>query len=206
MKKMIFFVLILFVSSANLKAQWSVTPEVGVASIKSNGFGDNDWIFGIKAGLGLGYQFNTSMSVKSGLYYAQSGYSLDKINKIGGEYYVDNLDIKLRRNFLQIPFMFNYSCPLSKNVLLNFAAGPYIALSVKDDWKGSALVETYMPEMKDCRKFDWGISASTGIEINKRWVINLNYDLSLGEEYPNDGLNANYHTVSLSVGYKFSLK
>lgn len=207
MKKMIVFVCILFVISVQVKAQWSVTPEVGIAAIKNNGFGGDGWIIGPKTGVGLGYQFNHNMGLKSGLYYAQRGFSMDGVYEPTGEYHAAHSEIKFRRHFLQIPFLFNYSCPLNNDVVLNFAAGPYIALSVKDHWNESALIETYMPDlMGDNRIFDWGVSASAGVEIKKKWIINLNYDLSLGEESENDGLNANYHTVGLSVGYKFSLK
>jgi len=52
--------------------------------------------------------------------------------------------------------------------------------------------------------FDWGLSASVGIEV-KNWVANLGYDLSLSKEACWDDIGANYHTISLSVGYKFQL-
>lgn len=65
--------------------------------------------------------------------------------------------------------------------------------------------------------FDWGLTTSFGIEVNN-WVMNLGYDLSLGDEggnYKIDGDNfslyevrsvgANYNTMSLTVGYKFKL-
>ncbi len=70
---------------------------------------------------------------------------------------------------------------------------------------------------RDLNAFDWGATASVGVETGN-WVMTLGYDLSLGKEGPGfqiDGLysglyesrsiGANYHTVSLSVGYKFHL-
>lgn len=206
MKKMIVLVCIAFIASVQVKAQWSVTPEVGIAAVHRNDLMSDDWIIGTKSGVGLGYQFNQTLGLKSGLYYALRGLSLDGFYEPSGEYHPANSKVNLRRHFLQIPFLFNYSRPLNKDVVLNLAVGPYIAFSVKDYCNESTFIETYMPDELDCRTFDWGVSASAGVEIKKKWIINLNYDLSLGKEAANDGLNANYHTVSLSAGYKFSFK
>lgn len=70
---------------------------------------------------------------------------------------------------------------------------------------------------RNVNSFDWGLTTSFGIEVNN-WVMNLGYDLSLGDEggnYKIDGDNfslyevrsvgANYNTMSLTVGYKFKL-
>jgi len=54
------------------------------------------------------------------------------------------------------------------------------------------------------RTFDWGINAMVGIET-KRWVTKLQYDMSLGKESGGDPIGVNYHTLTLSVGYKFHL-
>ncbi|WP_280749200.1 porin family protein [Parabacteroides sp. PF5-9] len=53
-------------------------------------------------------------------------------------------------------------------------------------------------------KFDWGATASLGVEV-KQWVMNLGYDISLGKEFEWDQIDAKYHTVSLLVGYKFKI-
>lgn len=54
------------------------------------------------------------------------------------------------------------------------------------------------------RTFDWGLAANVGIETQK-WIVRLQYDLSLGKESDGDVIGANYHTLTLSVGYKFHL-
>ena len=71
----VIFLFILFISSIEINAQWSISPEIGIASVKRNDFGDS-WGTGIKAGLGVGYQFQTNLGLKTGLYYATRGYSL----------------------------------------------------------------------------------------------------------------------------------
>lgn len=65
--------------------------------------------------------------------------------------------------------------------------------------------------------FDWGVTASFGVEVDN-WVMNVGYELSLGDEGDNYSLKwvnggsyevrsigANYNTLSLTVGYKFKL-
>lgn len=197
MRRMFFCLSVLLLSVTAMHAQWYVSPEMGLASIKRNGFGDS-WITGVKVGVGVEYKFNPDkLSLKSGLYYARRGYSLGAL-----EYPEMTTVNKIDRNFLQLPVMLNYSFPLSNDVSLNLAAGPYVGISLKDHWKGGYFWGD-KSEFDDLNRFDWGVSAIVGIEINKRWIINLEYDLSLGEESKNDGINANYHTISLSVGYKF---
>ena len=56
----------------------------------------------------------------------------------------------------------------------------------------------------EARRFDWGVSSNIGIETH-HWYAKLQYDLSLGKEGKNDVIGANYHTLTLSVGYKFGL-
>lgn len=202
MKKMICFLLMLCMSGAYVHAQWHVTPEVGIATVKRNGFGDS-WSAGMKAGVGLEYMLDVDrLSLKSGLYYANRGYNLGVVLNSSSPFDVKSQN-KLNRNFLQLPVMLNYYCPLHNDVSLFFAAGPYAAISVKDNWEGGYFNGTNKSVFQDLNAFDWGVSALVGLEINKRWIMQVGYDLSLGEESKNDGLNANYHTFSLSVGYKF---
>ena len=74
-------------------------------------------------------------SLKSGLYYAQRGYSRQSTS-FGNIYpTIDDQSestfsksyYKTRRHFLQVPLMANLSFRLADNVRLNLAAGPYIA-------------------------------------------------------------------------------
>lgn len=212
-------------------AQWALTPEIGLSAVKSNeGMTNGETTAGVKVGVGLEYNFKPALSIKSGLYYARRGYTtlsilattVDENEKRSTLY---SPDVSLYRNFLQLPVMFNYGLQLNETVKLNFGAGPYIGVSLNDQEKEEGLAyntfysgeisspgyggEISSPEkgsyFADRHALDWGVSASVGVEINKRWVANLGYDLSLGEEYKDDGINANYHTLTLSIGYKCRL-
>lgn len=217
MKKIV-FLLILFVSCIEAKAQWSIIPDVGFSVIKRNDFGDG-WGTGIKGGVNLEYQMSSNLGMRTGLIYASRGYSLGPaFGRV--EYLSEDIVYempytnKLRRNFLQVPVLFIYTHNLNQSLALSFGVGPYVGVSVKDYWEGGYIEEHYWEENEnECNYksvfeglngFDWGITSSAAIDIDQ-WRVAISYDLSLGEEDKYSGINANYHTLSISVGYKFYL-
>ena len=263
MKKMMWFALLWLVGIGTVKAQWSVTPEVGMALTKRNSF-QSDWTGRPKIGVGVEYQLpSSSFALKSGLYYMQRGYSVDYGSSLSpygygyswgygpgsegsslpgygmidggyGSYYNYAYDYgsTLKRHFLQLPVLLDYSFRLADEVRLHIAAGPYIAVSLSvpmvgqaDHWDG--YTGNYLPypshvtggygtggyggtvpynvnPSTGLRAFDWGVSGVLGLEV-KQWMFNFAYDLSLGKEYKYHSVDVKYHTVSLSVGYKFKL-
>lgn len=81
MKKFVLFVM-LMMSVVSVSAQrWSLTPEVGMTAVKRGGFSYIDepgytWNARWKIGVGVEYVVKPDrFSLKSGLYYAQRGYS-----------------------------------------------------------------------------------------------------------------------------------
>lgn len=145
------------------------------------------------------------------------------------------IDGSVNRHFLQIPLMPKFSYNISDDVRVTIAAGPYLAFGINDHWKyssyetetierqvispqyngygygygyygygGSDYEYHHSSSSSGYRKFDWGLSLSTGLEINN-WIINVGYDLSLGKEHRWDSVEGQYHTISLSVGYKFKM-
>ena len=111
---------------------------------------------------------------------------------------------KLKRNFLQVPLLLTYTHSLNQSLALSFGLGPYVGISVKDYWEGNQDACSHKSVFEGLNNFDWGISSSAAIDIHK-WRIAINYDLSLGEEDKNSGINANYHSLSIGIGYRFLL-
>jgi len=190
--------IIVLVLSLNASAQWTIVPESGISVIKKANFGES-WNPGLRVGAGVGYELDPQWSVKSGLYYVNRGFKL-------GQDYAETIGVtELTRHFIQMPMMFNYSVPLNENMKLNLAAGPYIAYSLSDNKLGGNFAGTKDNLFNGMSKFDWGISALVGIEINNTWQFNLNYSNSLGEENKHDGVGFDYYTINLSIAYKFKL-
>ena len=157
MKKFVLFVM-LMMSVVSVSAQrWSLTPEVGMTAVQRGGSSYIDepgytWNARWKIGVGVEYVVKPDrFSLKSGLYYAQRGYSRQSTS-FGNIYpTIDDQSestfsksyYKTRRHFLQVPLMANLSFRLADNVRLNLAAGPYIAYSMGD--KNIAVYNEYTP-------------------------------------------------------------
>ncbi|RHJ92984.1 porin family protein [Parabacteroides bouchesdurhonensis] len=229
MKRVVLFVMLMMCAVSVSAQQWSLTPEVGMTAIKRGGNsfvdfgGDYGWSPRFKGGVGVEYAFKPGwFALKSGLYYTQRGYSEDFFNTptVGdpNEPDAEVLSLKIKRHFLQLPVLADFSFRLSDDVRLHLAAGPYIAVSLSD--RMSAYYTGYKSygeggygswgsggnevNADGYNAFDWGFSLQAGIEA-KQWVMNFGYDASLGKEFDGDQIDLKYHTLSLSVGYKFKL-
>ncbi len=121
-----------------------------------------------------------------------------------------NLSGKINTHYLQLPLMAEFSWKLSDDVRMNFGIGPYLALSLShytkydvqtfgDPSYGSAYYyhQSGSGHVNDT-KLEWGMAATTGFEV-KNLLFNVGYDISLGEDAQK------FHTLSLTVGYKFRL-
>lgn len=124
------------------------------------------------------------------------------------------------RYYLQLPIMMRYDWKIGDKARFHLALGPYIAyglggnaysevqgFELKQDEGRYEIVRDYResernPFDQGRRRFDWGITAEAGFDIG-RWSIALDYDLGLGKQYRSDGIDAKYHTISLTVGYRF---
>lgn len=253
MKRIAGFILLMMMGIVSVHAQWTITPEAGMAITKRNAF-QTGWEGRPKIGVGLEYQFPSEFfALRTGLYYMQRGYSTDNgytyypspygyyggygygYGAIGG--YAHNGALgnsndpgymyanRLKRHMLQVPVMADFSFRIAEDVRLHVAAGPYVAVSMSD--RGEVYVSGYYPyadpgygasgeapaagtdvplvnPATGLRAFDWGLSGVLGLEV-KQWMFNFGYDLSLGKEYKHGSVGVNYHTVSLSLGYKFKL-
>lgn len=146
MKKFVLFVM-LMMSVVSVSAQrWSLTPEVGMMSVKRGGpsyFSEPGYTWNARWKIGVGVEFAVRpdrFSLKSGMYYTQRGYSRQLI-LFGSIYPAINNQLKptfsesyykTNRHFLQVPLMANFSFRLADHVRLNLAAGPYVAYSLGD--------------------------------------------------------------------------
>lgn len=207
----------------------SLTPEAGISAVQRYGWGQQ-WRPSAKIGVSADFALSERFSVESGLFYTFRGY---KVN--GGKYsnehaeWTDN--VSQTRHFLQLPVLAKYRWNLDEHTRLFVAAGPYVGvcLGTHFDSNPSYLSWGYDQGYGDlydgdyqrpaghdqnghsnawlydeARRFDWGVTGGIGIESG-RWVTRLQYDLSLGKESGGDPIGANYHTLTLSVGYKFQL-
>ncbi len=166
---------------------------------------------------GYGYGYGSGMYSSYYPYGGVSSYLKDmEVNKV--EYSASHT----RRVYIQVPIMARYDWKINDRVKVHLALGPYIAVGVagrtsidtqmfnigtlEGDVYGDALhkyTSSYRDDPFDIgRRFDWGITAEAGVDIG-RWYVNVGYDMGLGKEYTGDATGVKYHTISLTVGYKF---
>jgi len=192
--KKVCLLLLLVLNVCIAQAQFSIAPEVGLSAMSYNGAGVG-WKPAIKIGASVEYAFQSNFALESGLFYTQRGYSK-------GLFDISNEDLNMEapslvRHLLQIPIQARYTWNVANDTRMFVSAGPYIGAYVANNWRN-----TRVYEHDDAgNTFDWGISASAGVEV-KRCFFRLGYDISLGNEF-DDGVAARYHVGTLSVGYKF---
>jgi len=127
--KKVLFLMMLIVTTGTLKAQWSITPEVGMTSALQIGYGTDNWRSGWKVGAGIEYELKPGLfALKSGLYYMNR-------KSEHFDYYMDSeseewawIESKMNRHLLQIPLMGKLSFRVDDDVYFTVAAGPYFAL------------------------------------------------------------------------------
>lgn len=205
----------------------TLAPEFGLSAVQRHGWGQG-WRPSAKVGVSADFNLSDYFAIESGLFYTFRGYSIAN----GGIYSNENStwmeSVSQTRHFLQIPVLAQFKWALNKNTKMFFGAGPYVAFCLRNKFESNAYFINGTYPGKDeqyydgfvygedamgnsnlflyekARNFDWGFTSNIGIEIND-WYAKLQYDLSLGKEGKNDVIGANYHSLTLSVGYKFGL-
>lgn len=193
--KRLLFVCLFCVNVFVVSAQWSVAPEFGISALNHNGVGDG-WRPAVKVGAAVEYAFKPTFSIESGLYYTQRGYSMAGKIAIPSDWNFSE-NPSLVRHFLQLPLHGRFSWGIADDTRFFVSVGPYLGIYFANDWKQTHLLK----DAHAGNTFDWGFSATTGIEV-KRWFFRLGYDISLGNEF-GDGVSTKYHVGTVSVGYKF---
>ncbi|MDD4515530.1 outer membrane beta-barrel protein [Massilibacteroides sp.] len=223
MKKIIVLLLVLL-SVNEIHAQWSISPEAGITAVKAAKL--EDWSARIKAGVAVEYDFNHRFSLKSGLYYADRGYSYSFIlfQQIDGEANTAPVfsEIKPNYGYLQLPVMAKIGWDIGEDIRFNVAIGPYLAYRLyaggdqyfysnlyqeRDEeygygWSSYSIYSHSIPGIDSGYTFDWGASLSVGVEV-KNCVMNIGYDADLGKKFSGDEIKTKYYTICLSLGYKF---
>lgn len=222
MKRTIIALFLVF-SVGSAHAQWSVTPEAGIAAVKWEGL--NEWRANFKVGIAAEYAFNDLFSVESGLHLMKKNSSYYSSNFLVSSFPDQTssfLGISIHRSYLQLPALAKLGWKISDDIRITLAAGPYLGYRVKNSPQvvvyntkydggsgynygyGAIAEERGASVFSGGRKLDWGGLVSAGIEV-KNWVTTLTYDLSLGKEFSGDKISAKCHTISLSAGYKFKV-
>lgn len=253
MKKTILMLEMLgLLSTGSAKAQWSVTPEVGLTAVTSENANDNSsWLPSWRLGVGVDYQIpRTVFSISSGVYLTERPVENVDTRLTGyyGNYWSGNdnghtivmipggteadpkqwaytLQTKRVVTSFYVPITMKASLPVSENVNFTISAGPYVGYAFCNKvrkWSATLIpafdagenehlnAPSVAPYTNSISYFDWGLVGRLGLEI-QNWVIEGGYEASLGKydspyhSWTMRKLKDHFHTVTLSVGYKFQL-
>ena len=219
----------LLMSACALNAQdITHSPEAGSSAVLRHGWGQG-WRPAAKIGVSADFNLNKHFAIESGLFYTFRGYTINNGGTYSNEYSTWTEHVSQTRHFLQMPVLAKFKWSIDKNTKLFWGVGPYVGVCLKNKFDSNPyyMNNSYPDEMhqyydgymagtdqfgnsnlflyEKANSFDWGITSNIGIESNN-WVFKLQYDLSLGKEgSSNDVITANYHTLSLTLGYKFHL-
>lgn len=218
----------LMASACALHAQHvTLAPEAGISAVQRYAWGQS-WRPSAKIGVSADFNLTNHFAIESGLFYTFRGYSIQNGGTFsnGDATWIEK--VSQTRHFLQVPVLAKFKWSLNKNTKMFFGVGPYVGFCLKNKFDSNPyfMNGTYPSKYEqyydgfvygedergysnlylyqEARNFDWGLSANVGIETNN-WYVKLQYDLSLGKEGKNDVIGANYHSLTLSTGYKFHL-
>lgn len=216
----------------SVHAQWSITPEAGLSAVKR--VNTEDWSARVRAGISVEYDFSQRFALKSGLYYADRGFTHNSMVNMSGSAEGENtipvfLQTKPHQGYLQLPVLAKLGWNLTDDVRLTAAIGPYLGYQIHsggDQWIYTNLYNSYGDgygygsgsgsgsgygtthhSLKDTDmgyKFDWGADLAVGLEV-KDWVMNLTYQSALAKQNKYDEVKTKYFTFYLTIGYKFRL-
>ena len=195
MRTKLFFCALLL-GACTLSAQnITLSPEAGVSVVRRPPSGE-DWRPAAKVGVAVDFNLTKHFGIESGLFYAFRHYQIDN----GGIYSNDDATWMEPYVGLCVKTKVDGNQRLLKGSFPGPTGQYYDGFVYGEDEAGNSNLFLYDKD----RKFDWGVTANVGVEI-RNWYTKLQYDLSLGKENKRDAIDANYHTLTLSVGYKFHL-
>lgn len=231
MKKKVMSLLVLMSMFYTAYAQISIIPEVGLgANARSNSI--HKWNPSLKVGASVDFTLSRHFAIESGLFYNLRTFS-EISGTFSNKSAMWSEDVTVKRHHLQVPVMGKFFWNLNDSGLTFFCgAGMYIGGYVSnnisrernilwmdsenadiyeayggvgyDGGHGRSNDEIFKERYSYDKGFDWGVVGNIGVEKN-RLLVKLGYDLSLSKESAIDKIAPNYHTLTLSAGYRFDL-
>lgn len=205
MKK--FFVLIIFALTVNsLSAQqFGIKGGLNLAKIKASSEGVSvsfDNLFSFHAGIVYDKPISNNFYFNTGVLFSQKGFKFSYSE--GG----NSVDLKLKLNYIQLPFNFALKADVG-NAKLFAQVGPFLAMAISGKGEGSVSglgsgsgdVEFGSGEY-EYKRFDAGLGLGAGVEI-ENVQLGVNYDFGLMDIQNQSNAKTNTRTLQFSICYFF---
>jgi hypothetical protein len=173
---------------------------------------DNKNTTGYHAGViaDIGFQ---QFSIQPGLFFITKGSSYPGL-------FADNtgntakMTTILKLNYLELPVNVLYKLQALPGVRIYLGGGPYLGYGLSGSWKypnPSGPLGSYSHRnvsfgtdtLLDYKNPDYGINFITGVELKRRFTIDLNYSLGLGNIRWDQAAKIRNRSMGISLGYLF---
>lgn len=177
-------------------------------------------------GLLYGYNIKDNILLQTGFMFSTKGFKWSYVEKDYGYQFEERVKIKL--NYLEIPFLASYQHSLSNDLKLHAGLGPVLAIAIsgkmhskyrdEETWRGQKDIDTYEYKEKlignkdksdnEIKRGDLGLMFQVGIQYNKyklglfynQGLLNISKKGSEGVFEVNDIHNSGYREKNRMFG------
>lgn len=194
MKKLFLLLAILLMGNIAVMAQdskvsWNVKAGLNLSNWTGGDTESTDAKIGFKVGAGMEYAFDQTWSLQPSLFFTTKGAK----DTWEGDTFTTN------QIYLELPVNVQARVPVSDNLNVLFAAGPYFAYGIGGKMSGGGYEEDTFGD-GNFKKIDAGVGLGVSFEISK---IILGLEGQLGLTKLGDGDAPKNINFGLVVGYKF---
>lgn len=184
MKKyfILFFILSLFLISANAQVRFGLKSGLNISSIHGKDAGDLDSKFGFTGGFLLSYQTKSFFILQPELSYTMKGAT----TKMGP------ISLTLAYDYIEVPILFKFALPLkdSPNIKPSVFAGPYMAFKTKAKIIAKLNGESEEADLKSVTPREYGVQFGGALDFTLgKYELGLDIRYILGLSSSDESIN-----------------
>lgn len=216
MKLSILFLITLLLTTLSVSAQirYGIRAGANQSTKTGNNLLDPREAIAPLSGWQLG--FMADISVGSQIFVQPSLNFITKGNRLYSSVLTNTqndgvLQYAIHPYYLEIPILIIYKQPVNESVTLYGGVGPYVAAAVGGklftQWNGRSGTSPLNIDLNPhYRRFDYGLTGTIGLELNRQWQVGLGYDLGLTDVNGKNSVPFSSYTRCLNLTLGFFLK
>lgn len=145
-----------------------------------------------------------NVSIQPGIFFTTKGeITLENLKQLTGQ--GGTYDAKEVLNYIEVPVNLLYKIKATPAVKIYFGGGPYLAYGISGHGTEAGAFPTYTVhfDSNGYKNPDYGVDFVAGVELFKKLLIDVNYDLGLGNLSRVNDVTIRNRVIGVSVGYLF---
>lgn len=145
-----------------------------------------------------------NVSIQPGIFFTTKGeITLENLKQLTGQ--GGTYDAKEVLNYIEVPVNLLYKIKATPAVKIYFGGGPYLAYGISGHGTeaGAFPIYTVHFDSNGYKNPDYGVDFVAGVELFKKLLIDVNYDLGLGNLSRVNDVTIRNRVIGVSVGYLF---